>query len=309
MARYNYEVPAELERIILKCLEKDPERRYQNPRDLLVDLENLLRDLGHADSAIQSQHRVVLQRESQTGTTSQPADAEPPVDLGDSDILIAGASVDNQPFSPDEPGWISQFQRNLEVRLEQLSGEPIKIAYHAGPAAAQLAEEPLTAMRQAKAMVSVVSPAFVKSEGCRRVMEEFWQAAEQSGGLWIENRPRIFKVVKTPVTRQDVPPGLDALLSQLLDFDFFEHDPETGSLREFDERFGAEARQHYFERVYDLAQEIWRVLSALRDHGPAETRSEDVAGRTVYLASATSDLRQSVDRLRRELLARGHEVG
>ena len=35
---------AELERIIRKCLEKDPDRRYQGARDLAVDLRNLARD-------------------------------------------------------------------------------------------------------------------------------------------------------------------------------------------------------------------------------------------------------------------------
>jgi serine/threonine-protein kinase len=44
VSRYNYEVPAELERIIRKCLEKDPARRYQATSELVVDLENLKRD-------------------------------------------------------------------------------------------------------------------------------------------------------------------------------------------------------------------------------------------------------------------------
>ena len=44
IARFNYDVSAELERIIRKCLEKDRERRYQSARELLVDLKNLKRD-------------------------------------------------------------------------------------------------------------------------------------------------------------------------------------------------------------------------------------------------------------------------
>jgi two-component system, LytTR family, response regulator len=44
IARFNYEVPEALDRIVRKCLEKDRERRYQSARDLLVDLKNLERD-------------------------------------------------------------------------------------------------------------------------------------------------------------------------------------------------------------------------------------------------------------------------
>jgi serine/threonine-protein kinase len=44
MARFNSQAPAELERIVRKCLEKDRERRYQSARELLVDLRNLQRD-------------------------------------------------------------------------------------------------------------------------------------------------------------------------------------------------------------------------------------------------------------------------
>ena len=40
----NAEVPAELERILGKCLEKDPSERYQDTRDLVVDLKRLKRD-------------------------------------------------------------------------------------------------------------------------------------------------------------------------------------------------------------------------------------------------------------------------
>ena len=44
IARWNYDVPAELERIIRRCLEKDPEDRYQTAKDLLIDLKHLKRD-------------------------------------------------------------------------------------------------------------------------------------------------------------------------------------------------------------------------------------------------------------------------
>ena len=44
MARFNYELPEEMDRIVRKCLEKDREHRYQSARDVMVDLKNMLRE-------------------------------------------------------------------------------------------------------------------------------------------------------------------------------------------------------------------------------------------------------------------------
>ena len=60
IARFNYNVPVELERIVRKCLEKDRERRYQSARELLVDLRNLKsepREGSPAEPSAQSSER------------------------------------------------------------------------------------------------------------------------------------------------------------------------------------------------------------------------------------------------------------
>lgn len=54
LARYSPDAPAELERIVRKCLEKDRERRYQTMRDLCIDLENARRDLESVQVAERS---------------------------------------------------------------------------------------------------------------------------------------------------------------------------------------------------------------------------------------------------------------
>ena len=43
LRQYTPTAPAELDRILLKCLRKRPEERYQSARELLVDLRNLRR--------------------------------------------------------------------------------------------------------------------------------------------------------------------------------------------------------------------------------------------------------------------------
>jgi eukaryotic-like serine/threonine-protein kinase len=51
LSRFNYDVPQELERIVRKCLEKNPEDRYQSAKDLLVDLRAVKRDTQSATIA------------------------------------------------------------------------------------------------------------------------------------------------------------------------------------------------------------------------------------------------------------------
>jgi two-component system LytT family response regulator len=52
MARFNYDIPESLDRVVRKCLEKDRERRYQSARELLVDLKNLERDASGARATV-----------------------------------------------------------------------------------------------------------------------------------------------------------------------------------------------------------------------------------------------------------------
>jgi serine/threonine-protein kinase len=44
LGRISYSAPLELERIVRKCLDKEPDRRYQSARELVIDLKNLKRD-------------------------------------------------------------------------------------------------------------------------------------------------------------------------------------------------------------------------------------------------------------------------
>jgi two-component system LytT family response regulator len=58
IARFNYDVPESLDRVVRKCLEKDRERRYQSARELLVDLKNLERDSAGTPAAVVAQRRL-----------------------------------------------------------------------------------------------------------------------------------------------------------------------------------------------------------------------------------------------------------
>ena len=313
IARLNYDAPPELERITLKCLQKQPDRRYQTARELMVDLRNLARQIDHDTNNSESAmfvRREVTQSFSgpRVETVVEPFSLEK---VKASDVLLNYASIDDYPLQDGKPGWVSQLHRNLEVRMEQLSGEKVQITRLPEDAITpEIEVELLQHVPQAKAMISVVSPPFIKSEVCRREVEHFWQGAEQTGGRFIEDKPRLLKVLKTAVSDQQIPRPLVDIFSPLFGFEFFEHDAETGRVREFDETFGPTLKQRFFERVYDLAYDSCHVLSLLKQlrARSSSTVAPDPNRRWIYLATTTSDVTDERDKIRRELLERGHVV-
>ncbi len=308
IARLNYDVPPELERITLKCLQKSPDRRYQSARELLVDLRNLARELEHGPAASGRAEPSQTYAGNLGGSAEEPFSLER---LKASDVLLNYAAIDDFPLHDGKPGWVSQLHRNLEVRMEQLSGDKVRIARLPEDAISPVIEAKLLEhVPQAKAMISVVSPPFIKSEVCRREVEQFWNGAERTGGRYIEDKSRLLKVLKTAVSEQQMPRQLVDIFAPLFGFEFFELDAETGRVREFDETFGPALKQRFFERVYDLAYDGCQVLSLLK-----QVRTRDVPRaapdpnrRWVYLATTTSDVADERDRIKRELLERGHIV-
>ena len=65
ISRFNHRAPAELDRIIHKCMEKDPNYRYQSAQDLLVDLKNLKRDFESGTAIISGVHRTAIPSKNQ----------------------------------------------------------------------------------------------------------------------------------------------------------------------------------------------------------------------------------------------------
>ncbi len=317
IARLNYDVPPELERITLKCLQKQPDRRYQSARELMVDLKTLRRELD-AELAhgltlgLPGQHEGGGDRRSPPtaayNTPASTAGISEPKDLAQSDVVIAYSNLDDQPLLSGRPGWISQLHQNLQVRVAQLSGKQVSVVKHSdNSASAEIEAECLKQIPNAKTVVSVLSPPFAHSNGCHRIVESFWKSATDSGRFEVEKRSRLLNVIKTPVAADELPHDLRALYTCLVPYEFFERDPLSGRLREFDEAFGNTALQRFHERVYDVAYDITQVLKYLGD--AAHTGAKRTANpKTIFLATTTSDLEPQRDQLRRELIELGHTV-
>lgn len=75
LARFNYSVPAEFERIVRKTLEKNRSFRYQSAREMYIDLRNLQRDLESGSrTASVNAHTTEQQPTALLAETRQIAD-------------------------------------------------------------------------------------------------------------------------------------------------------------------------------------------------------------------------------------------
>ena len=224
------------------------------------------------------------------------------------DVFISYAHLDDQALSEGQRGWISQFHRILEVRLGQLLGEAPRIWRDPKLKGSDLFDDALVReFTDSKVLVSVLTPRYVKSEWCIRELEEFNRSAAAKEGNEFSDKGRIFKIVKTPVPPEELPANLVQIFSRILGFEFFDIDSETGRIREYDESFGSEAKQRFFERVYDVAHEISQLLRSL-NQDPSKAKREPAEGKIVYLAETTADLQSQRNTLKRELQDRGHTV-
>lgn len=178
------------------------------------------------------------------------------------DIFISYAHIDDATLAEGSKGWIAEFHRSLEVRLSQLLGTNPVIWRDAklqgndffGP-------EIVAQFPKLKVLVSIVSPRYVKSEWCQREVEEFSKAAEANGGMTIENKSRIFKVVKTPVKQNEQP----APLSNMLGYEFYKTDMATGRAKELGRIYGPENEQAYWAKLDDVAHDIAELLERINN--------------------------------------------
>ncbi|MGD1845748.1 MAG: DUF4062 domain-containing protein [Salibacteraceae bacterium] len=235
------------------------------------------------------------------------------------DLLISYAHIDNQALMEGERGWVSEFQRTLEIRMAQLLGKKPKIwrdqklkgndffsdeIHHQFPKIALL--------------VSILSPRYVNSEWCLREVSEFQKVASQGIGQRLKNKSRIFKVIKTPVPRDNHP----GETRNLLGYEFYSVDKETGKTREFGKIFGPESERAYWARLDDLAHDICDLLAEINaldaPDAPSDTNGHEAANapagepakplRKAYLSQVSYDLQEERDSIRRELENAGFEV-
>jgi hypothetical protein len=212
----------------------------------------------------------------------------------DIDVLIVFADSDNQ-SNKNELGWVSQFKKFLGLMLNQVLGENANIMLKGEYD--NIVSPNLT---NVGVMVTIISKDFLQSGRCMDHVESFYKAIEQS----TKNRNRVFKVFKAPLSNQEQPPRL----RELLGYDMFQLDPDSGEIREYTDYFSNEAERQYWMKMVDLAYDIYDTLVFLKDDA-ARTEMRNIYKRkTIYLAETGHDLSVQRNIIKRELQRHGYVV-
>jgi hypothetical protein len=217
------------------------------------------------------------------------------------DAFISYAHIDNVGLTDDDKGWIANLHRALETKVAQRLGRRLRVFRDPKLAGNDVFGETLIdEIRRAATLVSVLSPGYVRSEWCLRELDAFCKAAEEGAGLSVQDKARIFKVLKTPVPLHQHP----APLQPLLGYEFFTVDPDTGRVRELDEIFGEDAERDFWLKLGDLAHDMCELLQLLDDPAAATVTPKG----SVFLAETTTDLREQRDAIKRDLQQHGYLV-
>jgi hypothetical protein len=216
------------------------------------------------------------------------------------DFLISYAHIDNEPLIAGEQGWISELHRLLEIRVGQVRGQKPKIWRDQKLQGNDIfADTILERLPRIAALVSVMSPRYVQSEWCNRELKEFYRLAERAGGARVGDKARIFKVVKTPVSRERIPEEVQPMLG----YEFFVYD-DAGRPRELSQDYGKE--RAFLTKLDDLAFDIAQLLDAMESQ--AVSAAPVVPKGTLFLAEASFELREEREAIKRELVRNGYEI-
>ncbi|MBC7779269.1 MAG: hypothetical protein H7125_04115 [Proteobacteria bacterium] len=238
----------------------------------------------------------------------------------DRHAFISYAHIDNEPLTPEQKGWVTRFHATLGTMLSQRIGQKADIWRDDKLAGNDVfSEEIVDQFARTALLISVLTPRYLKSEWCTREIREFCAAAERTGGLLVDNKCRVFKVIKTPV---DSEACLPPVIGQVLGYEFFALD-EDQTPRDLDPVFGDASRQEFLRKLNKLAWDIAQLWEQLDERRTATADEVVTNGRTeaattqaprgvrkpaVFLAQVSRDQRAAREMIEAGLKRHGYVV-
>jgi len=211
----------------------------------------------------------------------------------DIDVLITFAEKDNEAAQKSELGWVSQFKKFLELMLLQVLGSKPNIVLKS-----EFDTATAPALNNAAILVAILTKEFVESGRCLDNVETFHKATEAS------KINRVFKVLKAPLTLQEQAPRL----RDLIGYDMYQLDTETGMEKEYSDFFSQEAEKQYWMKLVDLAYDIHDALMIL-NQGDIKSEVKNIYKRkSIYLSETGHDISVQRNIIKRELQRHGYIV-
>jgi hypothetical protein len=221
------------------------------------------------------------------------------------DVFISYAHLDNQPLTAADEGWVSRLHASLSAFLGSRMGRQAEIWRDMKLQGNDIfADEIVAQLPKTAVLVAVLTPRYVNSDWCRKEAGTFCEIALQTAGLVVDNKSRVFKVIKTPVESQD---ALPSAMKDTLGFEFYTVEHET-PLELDSAAYGPEMIPKYNKKVAELAFQIAQLVKKLGAPEPT-ARPEGAANKpVVYLAECSYDRRDARDAVQTELHVRGYTV-
>jgi len=220
-------------------------------------------------------------------------------------IFISYAHIDNTHFSGAAKGWIDLLHERLEIRLAQLLGKKPNVWRDPELKGNDVFNDTIVIeLSKTAILLSIISPRYLQSTSCRQELEHFFRHAARSAGVRLDDKHRVFKIVKTYVPLEDHPPEL----RDLLGYEFYQRDQASNRAREFDHEISpqGEKDKRYWDKFEDLVWDIQELIKRMESR--AQSPAPSMSGATIFLAETTSDLGEERDKVKRELQQYGHVV-
>jgi cellulose biosynthesis protein BcsQ len=226
------------------------------------------------------------------------------ISYANENIFFSYAPDDNASLISNYRGWTDTLLESLTMRLSQLLGESPYIwrdkTLSANPATTDTL---IVRLSRPTLLVAVLSPTYINSLWCLKELDEFHNRAIERGGITINNKPPIFKVVKSPVEYNRLPPHLREVLQASSGYEFYEIDKSSGKLREFWPELGPDYLKKFLDRLEDLAQDIKAFINSQQTAPAAPGYSTGI-----YLAETTPELSVERNEIKRTLQLHNYRV-
>jgi|SRR5271157_1719420 len=219
-------------------------------------------------------------------------------------VFISYAHIDNEPLTPNQQGWISRFHAALSAMLSMRLGRKAEIWRDVKLTGNDIfADEIIQQFPKTALLISVLTPRYVESEWCTREVKEFVKSAETTGGVTVDNKSRVLKVIKIPVDSEN---ALPEVMKLALGYPFYIFDEQQTPL-ELDPAYGEEFTQKFNLKLAKLAFDVAELIKKMDTRtAAAEALSPGAEKPTVFVADCSMDHRDDREAVIADLRLHGY---